>query len=88
MTNEELIKELIDNLDDELEGICEYNMLYEHLMSMGKHREAERIERIASEEYYHSKILYDILDSMGVDLSHNIKIQTDWAKVKKILAIE
>lgn len=88
MTRDEIIKHITDELEDELEGICEYNKVYEALTELKMHDEADRIERIASEEYYHAKILMDILWMMNIDISHHAKIQDDWAKVKRIFDIE
>lgn len=88
MTKEDIVKKLTEELEEELEGICEYNDTYDSLVKLGYKDEADRIERIASEEYYHAKILMDILEMMGVDLTHHTKIHTDWARVKKIFAIE
>jgi bacterioferritin (cytochrome b1) len=88
MTRDEIIKHLTDELEDELEGICKYNTLYEALEGLQMHDEADRIERIASEEYYHAKILMDVLWMMNVDVSDHPKIKDDWAKVKRIFAIE
>ena len=85
---DELIKRLTDELEDELEGIVEYSKTYDMLKQMGDYYDAERIEDIASQEYYHAKTLWDILSNMDVDLSHNTKIHNDWARVKELFAIE
>ena len=88
MTRDEIVQKLTKELEEELEGILEYNELYNSLVALGCKDEADRIERIASEEYYHAKILQDILWMMNVDVSHHIIINNHWQKVKKIFAIE
>lgn len=85
---DELIKRLTDELEDELEGIIDYSKTYDMLKNVGDHYDADRIEDIASQEYYHAKTLWEIISNMGVDLSHNTKIQNDWARVKELFAIE
>lgn len=88
MNRDEIVKRLTDELQEELDGICEYNLTYESLKAMGLDYEARQIEKIASEEYYHAKILWDVLYMMNVDLSHHMKIQDGWTKVKKLFSIE
>ena len=87
-TKDELIKKMIDELEDELEGIIEYDEIYKSFNELGLEREANEIERIANDEYEHACAIWDILDYHGCDVSHHTKIQDDWTKVKHIFAIE
>ena len=86
-TKEEIIKELTEQLEEELEGIKEYEELYNSLEALGLHAEADVIEDIAGDEYTHACDLWDMLKKHGVDLSHHEKIQKSWECVKKIFNI-
>lgn len=84
---EELIKCLTDDLEDELEGIVNYEHIYESFKALGLAKEARTIERIAEDEYDHVVSLWDMLKEHGVDLTDHEKIQSDWDCVKKIFNI-
>lgn len=84
---EELIKCLTDDLEDELEGIVNYEHIYESLKALGLEKEARTIERIAEDEYTHACAIWDMLKEHGVDLTDHEKIQSDWDCVKKIFNI-
>lgn len=84
---EEILKHLTEELDEELEGIKDYEDVYNSLKDMGLHAEADVIEDIAGDEYKHACALWDMLKKHGVDLSHHEKIQKDWECVKRIFNI-
>lgn len=86
-TKEEIIKHLTEELEEELEGIKEYEDVYNSLVAMGLYAEADVIEDIAGDEYNHACALWDMLMKHGADLSHHEKIQKDWECVKKIFNI-
>lgn len=86
-TKEELEKRLIEELEDELEGIIEYDKLYESFKAQKMHAEAAVIEDIAVDEYNHACAIWDMLDEWDVDLSEHEKIHSDWECVKKIFDI-
>ena len=87
-TKDELMKKMVDELEEELEGIIEYDEIYNSFKELGLEVEADEIEQIARDEYDHACAIWDILDHHGCDVSHHTKIQDDWAKVKRIFAIE
>jgi ferritin len=84
---EELLKHLTEELEEELEGIKKYEDLYNSLKAMGFEYEASIIERIAGEEYKHACAIWDILEEHNVDLSNHEKIQKGWECVKNIFKI-
>lgn len=84
---EELTKKLIDELEDELEGIIEYDKLHDSFAAHGMHYEARMIERIAADEYKHACTIWDMLKDHDVDLSEYEEIQSKWDCVKKIFNI-
>lgn len=86
-TKEELINELIEQLEDELEGIIEYDHLYESLKAHKMHHEAAVIEEIAGNEYKHVCALWEMLTDHEVDLSDHEDINSKWERVKKIFDI-
>lgn len=86
-TKEELIKCLTDDLDDELEGIINYEHIYKSLTELGLNKEAAVIERIAADEYDHVVSIWDMLKDHGADLSHHDGIQSKWNEVKKIYSL-
>lgn len=86
-TEEEVIKHLTDELDEELEGIKKYDDVYHSFIALGLHDEARYIEEIANDEYKHACYLWDILKAHGVDLSKHDKIQKNWECVKTIFNI-
>jgi ferritin len=87
-TKEELIKSLIEDLDDELEGIINYEHIYESFKALGMHREARDIERIATDEYDHVVSIWDMLTEHGADVMHHENIKSKWAEVKHIFALK
>lgn len=84
---EELIKCLTDDLEDELEGIVNYEHIYESFMALGLAKEARIIERIAEDEYDHVVSIWDLLKEHGADLTHHEKIQELWKEVKRIYSL-
>lgn len=84
---EEITEKLIDELEDELEGIKEYDEIYESFKAHGMHDEARMIERIAEDEYNHACAIWNMLKEHDVDLSDHEKIQSDWDCVKRIFNI-
>lgn len=84
---DELIKCLTDDLEEELEGIINYEHIYESLKGLGLYREARTIERISADEYDHAVSLWDMLKEHGADLTHHVKIQDMWNEVKKIYSL-
>lgn len=86
-TKEEILEHLTEELEDELEGIKEYEDVYNSLVAEGLYAEADVIEDIAGDEYKHAQALWDMLKKHGVDLSHHEKIQKSWECVKKIFNI-
>ncbi len=86
-TKEQLTEELIDDLEDELEGIMLYDKIYNSMIAHGMHSEAKIIERIAEDEYHHACAIWDMLMEMDVDLSEHENIHSNWECVKKIFDI-
>jgi ferritin len=86
-SKDELLKHLTDELDEELEGIKDYEDVYHSFVALGLRNEASDIERIANDEYKHACILWDILKEHNVDLTKHEKIQKDWECVKAIFHI-
>lgn len=84
---EEIVKHLTEELEEELEGIKDYEDVYNSLVALGLYAEADVIEDIAGDEYKHACALRDMLKKHGTDLSHHEKIQKDWDCVKKIFDI-
>jgi uncharacterized coiled-coil DUF342 family protein len=84
---EELIRCLTDDLEDELEGIINYEHIYNSLMELGLAKEARTIERIAEDEYDHVVSLWDMLEEHEANLKHHEKIQELWREVKKIYSL-
>lgn len=83
----ELLKHLTEELEDELEGIKQYEDVYHSFVALGLTEEASYIERIANDEYKHACILRDILEKHNVDLTKHEKIQKDWDCVREIFHI-
>lgn len=86
-SKEELLKHLVDELGEELEGIKKYEDVYNSFVALGLKGEASEIERVATDEYKHACILWDILKKHNVDLTHHDKIQKDWERVQEIFHI-
>lgn len=84
---EEILENLTEELEDELEGIINYEDVYNSLRAKGLDAEADVIEAIAGDEYKHACALWDMLKKHGVDLSGHEKISKDWECVKKIFNI-
>lgn len=84
---DELVRCLIEDLEEELEGIINYEHIYESFKELGLHKEARIIERISADEYDHVVSLWDMLKEHGADLSHHTKIQDMWNEVKKIYSL-
>lgn len=84
---DELIKALTEDLEDELEGIINYEHMYESFEKLELHKEARCIERIAAEEYDHAVTIWDILKDHGADLKHHAVIQDLWNEVKRIYSL-
>ena len=86
-TKEEIIENLTEELADELEGIKNYEDVYNSLIANGLDAEADVIEDIAGDEYKHACALWDMLKKHGADLSSHPTIHNDWECVKKIFDI-
>ena len=86
-TKEELVRCLTDDLEDELEGIINYEHIYKSFTELGLHKEARTIERIAADEYDHVVSIWDMLKEHGADLTNHAKIQELWGEVKKIYSL-
>jgi rubrerythrin len=84
---EELVKKLTEMLEDELDGIIEYDCMYNSMMELGLIDEAEIVEDIANEEYTHAEAMWYMLKKHGVDLSQH-RINEHWQKVKEIFDLE
>lgn len=84
---EEIIKNLVEELEEELDGIIEYAKFYDSFKHLGLHEDARVIERIAADEYDHAVSLWDLLKKHGVDVSHHVKIQEKWKEVKEIYSL-
>lgn len=87
-SKEELVKKLTEMLEDELEGIIEYDCVYNSMIDAGLMMEAREIEEIASEEYTHVRAIWRMLKNHGVDFAHYPKINEHWDKVKEIFDLE
>lgn len=85
---EELVKCLIDDLEDELEGIINYDHIYESMKELGLYREAITIERIATDEYDHVVSIWEMLKEHGADLKSRPKIEEMWNEVKRIFLLK
>ena len=85
---EELIKKLTEMLEDELEGIIDYDCIYNSMMELGLYDEAEAVEEIANEEYTHASEMWKMLKAHGVDFSQHHTINSHWEAVKKIFDLE
>ena len=85
---EELLNNLTEELEEELEGIINYEDVYNSLMANGLDAEADVIEDIAGDEYKHACALWDMLKKHGVDLSGHERITEGWERVKKIFNIK
>lgn len=85
---EELVKKLTEMLDDEIEGIIEYDCIYNSMMEMGLIEEAYIVEDIANEEYTHAEAMWKMLKKHGVDFSQHHTINHNWEKVKAIFNLE
>ena len=86
-TKEEILKNLTEELADELKGIKNYEDVYNSLKAIGLDAEADVIEDIAGDEYEHACALWDMLKKHGADLSGHETIAKDWECVKKIFNI-
>jgi rubrerythrin len=84
---EELVRCLTKDLDDELEGIINYEHIYKSFIELGLTKEATIIERIAADEYDHAVSIWDMLKEHGADLTHHADIQEKWNEVKKIYSL-
>lgn len=84
---DEIIKNLVEELEEELDGIIEYAKFYDSFKHLGLYDDARVIERIAADEYDHAVSLWDLLKKHGVDVSHHEKIQEKWKEVKEIYAL-
>lgn len=84
---EELVRCLTEDLEEELEGIINYEHIHKSFMALGLHKEARTIERIAADEYDHVVSLWDLLKEHGADLTHHTKIQELWSEVKRIYSL-
>ena len=84
---EELVRCLTDDLEDELEGIINYEHIYKSFMALGLDKEAMTIERIAADEYDHAVSIWDMLKKHGADLTRHVKIQEMWGEVKRIYSL-
>lgn len=85
--NKEIIDTLIEELEEELEGIIHYEDVYNSLKAKGLDAEAKVIEAIATDEYSHACAIWDMLKEHDADLSGHEKIHGDWERVKKIFNI-
>lgn len=85
--NKDIIEILIEDLEEELEGIIHYEDVYNSLRANRLDAEAKVIEAIATDEYGHACAIWDMLKEHGVDLSGHDKIHSDWDRVKKIFHI-
>lgn len=83
MTKEEFINHIKKELQEELEGILNYNDLYEGARTLNLCDEADEIEYIAGEEYHHACVLKDILHRHGYSL-RNLGMNALWEKVESI----
>ena len=87
-SKEELIKKLTEMLEDELEGIIEYDCMYNSMMELGLYDEAETVEEIANEEYTHAEAMWKMLKKHGVDFSQHHTINHNWEMVKEIFNLK
>ena len=78
----EVAEKVLAYLKDELEGICEYNELYESLKNLGMDKEAITVERIASDEYRHAEKLWHMLGKFNIEVPQ--AINDLWDKVEEI----
>ena len=84
---DELIRHLTEQLEEELEGIIDYDHYYESMIALGLRCDAKTIERIATDEYDHAITLMDMLKDHDVDITGHAKIAELWSEVKKIYSI-
>ena len=79
---QEVAQKVLDYVKEELEGICEYNELYESLRAIGLNDEAIDIEKIASDEYRHADKLWRMLGNFDINVPQTINEL--WDKVEEI----
>lgn len=84
---EELVKCLMEDLEDELEGILAYEHIYESMEGLELYKEARTIERIAADEYDHVVSIWEMLKEHGADLKSHPKIEEMWNEVKRIYSL-
>ena len=78
----EIAEKILAELEDELEGICTYDCLFQTLTEHNMNDEATIIEHIASDEYRHADKLWRMLDNFDIDIPQ--KIHHLWDKVEEI----
>jgi rubrerythrin len=85
----DLDKMLIDSLEDELEDIIKYDLMYNKACEHHDYEAAEMLRNIANDEYTHAKALWHELSRKGLyDPQVHTDIEGKWHTVKKIFNLE